>query len=155
MHIDWKDAYKTGNLQIDAQHMQWFSKANYFLEATDKESRTAAATKMYQYTRLHFQDEDRLMQQVNYPAAREHTRRHNDTLVHMHLLLEQIADDTLDMEKWRIFLSDLFLNHIGDADLKLAAFITSQKKAAKRNADGLGENYQLVPPVGIEPTSST
>jgi hemerythrin len=137
MRMDWKDTYKTGNPQIDAQHMQWFSKVGYFLDATNKESRTTAAMKMYQYTRLHFQDEDRLMQETNYPAAREHARRHNDTLVHMHLLLEQIANDTLDMEKWRVFLSDLFLNHIGDADLKLAAFITSQKRAAKRTADGI------------------
>jgi hemerythrin-like metal-binding protein len=137
MHIDWKDTYKTGNPQIDAQHMQWFNKANYFLEAADKESRTVAATKMYQYTHLHFQDEERLMQLIDYPAAKEHTRRHKDTLVHMRLLLEQIANDTLVMEKWQAFLEELFLHHIGNADLKLAAFITSQKKAAKRNADGI------------------
>jgi hemerythrin len=68
--------------------------------------------------------------------AREHTRRHNDALVHLQLLQEQIANDTLDLEKWRQFLVDLFLNHIGDADLKFAAFITSQKRVAKRSFEG-------------------
>jgi hemerythrin-like metal-binding protein len=148
MQIEWKDIYKTGNAQIDAQHVQWFSKANYFLEASDKESRSAAARKMYQYTRLHFQDEDRLMRSIDYPDAREHTRRHNDALVHMQLLLEQIAGDTLDMEKWRLFLADLFLNHIVGADLKLAAFITSQKRAAKRNSTGIDSQWGGAMPEG-------
>jgi hemerythrin len=101
---------------------------------------------MYQYTRLHFQDEDRLMQLMNYPMAREHTRRHNDTLVHIRLLLEQIEDDTLDLEKWRTFLEDLFLNHMGDADLKFAAFITSQKRAAKKNAGGVNSQWGILIP---------
>jgi hemerythrin-like metal-binding protein len=136
MRIEWKDTYKTGNAQIDAQHRQWFSKTNYFLEAPDQASRAVAAAKMVQYTRLHFQDEDRLMQSMGYPMAREHTRRHNDALVHLQLLQEQIANDTLDLEKWRQFLVDLFLNHIGDADLKFAAFITSQKRVAKRSFEG-------------------
>ena len=137
MRIEWKDSYKTGNAQIDAQHQQWFHKANYFLEATDQASRAVAAAKLFQYTRLHFRDEDILMQTMGYSMAREHTRRHNDALVHLQLLKEQIANDTLDRDKWRAFLSDLFLNHIGDADLKLAAFITSQKRAAKRSVGGL------------------
>ena len=137
MRIDWKDIYKTGNVPIDVQHKQWFNKVNYFLEAADKESRTVAAMKMREYTRLHFQHEEELMRLTNYPAAREHTRRHNDTLVHMRLLMEQIANDTLDMEKWRAFLLDLFGNHIADADLKLAAFVTSQKRAEKSSAGGV------------------
>lgn len=141
MRIEWKDTYKTGNAQIDAQHQQWFHKANYFLEATDQASRASAAAKLFQYTRLHFQDEDRLMQSMGYPMAREHTRRHNDALVHLQLLQEQIASNTLDMEKWRTFLSDLFLSHIGDADLKFAAFITSQKRAAKRSAGGVDSRW--------------
>ena len=148
MRIEWKDIYKTGNVQIDGQHMQWFNKVNYFLEATDKESRAVAAKKMCQYTQLHFQDEDQLMQLTNYPAAAEHTRRHNDTLVHMGLLLQQISNDTLDMEKWRAFLADLFLNHIADADLKLAAFITSQKRAAKRNSDRVDSPWTTAMPTG-------
>jgi hypothetical protein len=59
----------------------------------------------------------------------------------MQLLLEQIASDTLDLEKWRAFLADLFLSHIVGADLKLAAFITSQKRAAKRNTAGIDSQW--------------
>ena len=143
MRIEWKDTYKTGNAQIDSQHRQWFNKVNYFLEATNKASRAAAATKLCQYTRLHFQDEDRLMQLIGYPMAREHTRRHNDTMSHLNLLLEQIANNTLDVERWRAFLEDLFLKHIGDADLKFAAFITSQKRAAKKGFDGVDSQLGL------------
>ena len=143
MRIEWKDTYKTGNAQIDSQHRQWFNKVNYFLESTNKTSRAAAATKLCQYTRLHFQDEDRLMQLISYPMAREHTRRHNDAMVHLNLLLEQTSNDTLDVERWRVFLEDLFLKHIGDADLKFAAFITSQKRAAKKCLDGVDSQWGL------------
>jgi hemerythrin-like metal-binding protein len=131
VRIDWKESYRTGNAQMDAQHLQWFNQVNDFLKAPDRDSRSIAAKNLYHFTRLHFREEDQLMQLTLYPVAREHTRRHNDTLVHMRLLLEQIAHDTVDMEKWRAFLLDLFLHHITDADLKLAAFVTSQKKAAK------------------------
>lgn len=133
MQIDWNDSYKTGNLQIDRQHQQWFNKINYFLEATDKESRTVAALKMREYTRLHFEHEEVLMQLTQYPHAQEHTRSHVDTLKSMDALLAQIHSDQLDMEKWKVFLAHKFCHHIADADLKLAAFVTSQKRAEKRN----------------------
>ncbi len=31
MRIDWKDSYKIGNPDIDAQHEQWFVEINQFL----------------------------------------------------------------------------------------------------------------------------
>jgi len=132
MQIEWKDIYKTGNDPIDNQHRQWFNKVNYFLEATDKDGRFVAARKLLEYTRLHFEHEEELMRRTNYPDAKLHTRRHVETLIHMELLVEQVADEALVLEKWKEFLSELFRNHMGSEDLKLAAFVTCHKRALKK-----------------------
>jgi len=132
MQIEWKDIYKTGNDPIDNQHRQWFNKVNYFLEATDKDGRFVAARKLLEYTRLHFEHEEELMRRTNYPDAKLHTRRHVETLIHMELLVEQVADEALVLEKWKEFLSELFRNHMGSEDLKLAAFVTGHKRALKK-----------------------
>lgn len=135
MQVEWKDIYKTGNEPIDNQHRQWFNKVNYFLEASDKDSRCVAARKLHEYTRLHFEHEEELMRRMNYPDAKLHTRRHVETLIHMELLVKQVTDETLVIEKWKEFLSELFRNHIGTEDLKLAAFVTSHKRALKKKPD--------------------
>lgn len=136
MRIDWKNSYKTGNTKLDAQNQKWFDEVNCFLEAQDKPSRMLAAMKLREFTQLHFQEENRLMLNIHYPDTREHSLRHKNTLMHMDRLLQQLEHDTLDMEKCKLFLTDLFCTHVAHADLKLAAFVTAQKIAATRHARG-------------------
>ena len=136
MRIDWKDSYKTGNTKLDAQNQQWFDKVNCFFDAQDKPSCMLAAIKMREFTQLHFQEENRLMLNIHYPDTREHSLRHKDTLLHMDLLLQQLEHDALDMEKCKLFLTDLFYTHVAHVDLQLAAFVSAQRIAATRRARG-------------------
>ncbi len=34
MGIEWKDSYRIGDPEIDAQHQEWFGKINAFLSAS-------------------------------------------------------------------------------------------------------------------------
>jgi hemerythrin len=126
MGIEWKDAYKIGDPEIDAQHQAWFGKINDFLSASDKESLTICEMKMYQYTRVHFKHEETLMRSIDYPGLSDHISKHNELLSHLNGLSDQIANDTLDLVKWRNFLSAWLLNHIAVTDKALAKFVASK-----------------------------
>jgi hemerythrin len=125
MRIDWKDNYKIGNSDIDAQHEQWFEEINQFLEATDKESLVVCEMQMYRYTRVHFAHEEKLMKSISYPDLETHVRQHNELLAKLNEIAFQIADDTLDRQVWKKFLSNWLQNHIANTDTKLAAFVKS------------------------------
>ncbi len=123
MGIEWKDAYKIGDPEIDAQHQVWFAKINDFLTATGREALTLCEMKMYQYTRVHFKHEETLMRSINYPGLSDHVSKHNELLLRLNGIAEQIANDTLDLVKWRNFLSAWLLNHIAVTDKALAAYV--------------------------------
>jgi hemerythrin len=123
MRIEWRDSYKIGNAEIDAQHQEWFGKINGFLEATDQDSLVLCEMSMYQYTRVHFRHEETLMRSLKYPGMGDHVAKHNEMLSHLNAISEQIANFTLDRKKWKDFLSDWLLNHIATIDTQLAEFI--------------------------------
>jgi hemerythrin len=123
MKIDWNDSYKIGNAEIDAQHEQWFEEINHFLEASDKESLILCEMQMFRYTRLHFGHEENLMKSIGYPDTNAHRVQHFELLARLNEIAQQIADDTLDLQEWRDFLSNWLIKHIGTTDSKLAAYV--------------------------------
>ncbi len=80
---------------------------------------------MYRYTRVHFAHEEKLMKSINYPDLETHTRQHNLLLTRLNEIAFQIADDTLDRQAWKDFLSNWLLNHIANTDTKLAKFVAA------------------------------
>jgi hemerythrin len=126
--IEWKDSYKIGDAEIDAQHQVWFGKINDFLVATDKEALKLCEMKMYQYTRVHFKHEETLMRAINYSGLHEHIGKHNELLSHLNVISEEMTNDTLDLVKWRSFLSAWLLNHIAVTDKALAAFVEASER---------------------------
>jgi hemerythrin len=126
MTIEWKDRYRIGDPEIDAQHQAWFGKINDFLSANGKEALTLCEMKMYQYTRVHFKHEETLMRSINYPGLSDHISKHNELLSHLNGLSEQIANETIDLVKWRNFLSSWLIHHIAVTDQALASYIESE-----------------------------
>jgi len=134
MGIEWKDSYKIGDAEIDAQHQAWFGKINEFLSANDKEALTLCEMKLHQYTRVHFKHEETLMRSINYPGLREHVGKHNDLLLRLNVISDQIANDTLDLVKWRNFLSAWLLNHIAVTDKALVSHVEITEQEETRAA---------------------
>ena len=123
MRIEWKDSYKIGNADIDEQHTNWFEVINKFLDATGKESLNLCEMHMFNYTRFHFGHEEKLMKSIGYPDTQAHLLQHYALLTRLNDVSLQIADDTLDLQEWRDFLSDWLIKHIATSDTKLAAFV--------------------------------
>ncbi len=121
--IEWKSSYKIGDPTIDAQHQEWFLKVNRFLEATTKKDLKLFELQMHQYTRVHFAHEEKLMRSIGYPDIDDHIQRHKALTAKFAEVSEQIANDTLDINFWKSFLSDWLLSHIRHSDQKLAAYV--------------------------------
>lgn len=127
MTIEWRDAYKIGDREIDAQHREIFLKANAFLDALDKDVLTEYAMAFFQYTREHFKHEEALMRKLSYPALAGHVQQHNDLIERLNDIAANIANDELTYKKLESFLTDWLLGHIRTFDTKLAAYIGGKK----------------------------
>lgn len=123
MSLQWNDRYKIGDEEIDAQHQQLFRLVNTVLAAKDKETLTACAMALFQYTREHFAHEEQLMKRLQYPAMAGHLAQHESLITRLSEVAARIANGTLDHRVLEAFLSDWLLNHIATSDVKLAAYI--------------------------------
>lgn len=75
--IEWKDEYNLGNQEIDGQHQKLFRLANAALSEADREGVQWLIMELFQYTRLHFHDEEAFMRSRNYSGLREQQEQHN------------------------------------------------------------------------------
>jgi hemerythrin-like metal-binding protein len=123
MSIEWKDVYRIGDAEIDAQHEELFSKINKFLVANDRASQTASAMSLYQYTREHFKHEEDLMRRVNFPDIAPHVEQHNDLISRLNDVSLAIANGTLNKADLEAFLADWTKNHIRIFDTRIASFV--------------------------------
>ena len=123
MSLEWKDGYKIGHDEIDAQHQQLFKLVNTVLAAKDKATLTACAMALFQYTREHFAHEEALMKRLDYPAMAAHQAQHESLISRLNEVSARIANGTLDHQVLEVFLTDWLLNHIANSDIKLATYI--------------------------------
>ena len=123
MTIEWKDSYQVGDAMIDEQHQQLFKLANKILTAEDKAAQTLCAMQFYQYTREHFEYEESLMRQVNYPDYPGHIVWHNQLITRLNLASQYIEKGTLDKQDLEAFITDWALQHIPVHDAQLAAYL--------------------------------
>ena len=126
MSIEWKDDYKIGDAEIDAQHQELFSRVNRFLLASDTTSLIKCAVSMYKYTRQHFSHEESLMRQIRYPDMPRHVEEHNRLITRLNGVAGAIALEKLDKTTWESFLTDWLIGHIAASDAKLAAYVRAQ-----------------------------
>ncbi len=126
MSLEWNNAYKIGNVEIDAQHQEIFRLANNFLNATNKGSLSVCAMGFFKHTREHFKHEEDLMKSLNYPGLKEHLVQHSELISLLNDVAKSIADDSLEMTDLEAFLSAWLLGHIGTFDKSLAAYAKLQ-----------------------------
>lgn len=85
MGIQWDSAWNIGHSEIDSQHQRWVELFNELegaflskniLDIAVVQQNTFKA--ILDYTRFHFASEEKLMQEVAYPAAAGHWRLHKE-----------------------------------------------------------------------------
>lgn len=121
--IAWKDSYKIGDTLIDDQHQELFLRAADVIAATNRETQTLCALRLYQYARAHFSHEESLMQRLHYPDMAQHLKQHEMLINRLNEFCRNIAKDNLIKADLEDFIAHWLLNHIAAVDSQLAAYV--------------------------------
>ena len=123
--INWNDSYSVGNTEMDEQHKKLIELINDLILHSNAapESKIVNETlyELFKYTRYHFQDEEELMQNLNYPNLEEHKKSHKNFIYKISMFCMEVMDRkatvTEDILK---FLTNWIVEHtmLDDQDFK-------------------------------------
>ena len=132
--IDWKDEYSVGVYKLDSDHKKLFGFVNKLHEAM-KEGQAAKTTEgiineLLAYTKYHFGEEEKIMEEINYPGLPAHKNTHEMFISEVEKL-KQEADNGM-----AIFVSVKLVNTAIDW-LKDHILQMDKKYQAEMNARGI------------------
>ncbi|HID70673.1 MAG TPA: bacteriohemerythrin [Desulfobacterales bacterium] len=125
--IKWRDSYSVGVERFDQEHMLLVDLINeMFVIVRDKENISSlndAISKLINYTKIHFGDEQKALEKINYPQLEEHKVIHQKLLQQVGEFQERIK------EEGEVLRTDLYLfvrgwlvNHILTEDVKYSKY---------------------------------
>lgn len=126
MTMQWKDAYKIGQDDIDAQHRHLFELTNALIAAHDVPTLRKLIMQLYKHTREHFELEEALMHKLNFPGATAHTGYHNSLLRRLNAISQEVGQSRVNKLEVEQLMTDWALRHIPIDDALIAAFIAEQ-----------------------------
>jgi hemerythrin len=87
MKFQWDDRLSTGNSTIDGQHQELFRRINLLIEACRrgeaKEAIEEAINFLEMYLIEHFNAEEKLLRECNYPDYEAHAKEHSEFRGHV------------------------------------------------------------------------
>jgi hemerythrin len=129
--ITWSDHLTVGIEEIDQQHQKLVQLINglhnHMLAGDASEIMNKVLDRVIEYTGFHFQTEEQLMQEYDYPESEVHKHEHNE-LVNTAVALQNKlkgGNAHLTMETMH-FLQDWLQHHILGSDKKFADFLISK-----------------------------
>ncbi len=127
---EWGPLMETGIPVVDAQHKQLVRRLNELgLEMKKGRGRESVADLLAflrRYAKVHFDTEERLMRECDYPGIEEHLARHAEFRKDFEHHLEAFAGNpaersaTLDIHEW---MMSWLQQHVMSTDLKLADYM--------------------------------
>jgi len=129
----WMDTFSIDDEHTDNQHKKLVEIANDFYESLQRRQALSVVEsiiiRLYDYTKVHFADEEKLMESLNYPGLEEHHQTHID-------LIKKIDDELVKYEKDKAiypihdmcaFIKDWLVNHILGMDKKIEPYVLKTK----------------------------
>lgn len=130
MRIEWKDTYKIGDAEIDAQHEEMFKRINSFLGAADLSSQVEAVISLYQHTCAHFKHEENIMRRFSYLNIAAHIAQHEELITRLQQVTSSVADGSLSKVELKSFLSEWTSKHVNLSDAHLSGFLKFANRGA-------------------------
>ena len=126
--LTWNDSYSVKVDKMDEQHQKLFGLINSFYDEIGKQSQDKLIfdliAGMKDYTILHFNEEEQLMQQCNYPGLTEHKKEHADFISKVSDLEEKLKSGKMIISfEITNFLKDWIKKHIKESDQQYSAYI--------------------------------
>lgn len=131
IEITFDDSLITGNETIDTQHKELIDRIRNFVSSCEKGDGKIKAIQMLdylaEYTNYHFNAEEKLQEDVNYPGLKEHRDKHEEFKTNLDALYDffEEAEGPTDsfVEQVKINVVDWLFHHIKTFDRSVAEFI--------------------------------
>lgn len=131
MYAEFDESLVTGNELIDGQHKELIDKINKLVACCEQGGGKLEAIKMLdylsEYTDFHFNDEEKLQEEVSYPGIAEHKKQHADfkqAVSELHEMLEEEEGPSdAFVEAVNRNVIDWLYKHIKGFDCSVAAYI--------------------------------
>ena len=130
----WNRKFETGNEMVDSQHKELYVLVQKVLDidffADRKEKISTALGFLADYTVRHFQSEESLMDECNYPASAEHKKQHSDFVEEVSAFIKrfEVEGDKINLSQavnWLVV--DWLQEHIMGSDKELADYYKNFK----------------------------
>ena len=135
MKVEFDNSLVTGNEMIDGQHKELIGKIDKLVTCCQEGGEKMQAIKMLdylaEYTDFHFSAEEKLQEEVSYPAIEGHKAKHEEFKkavdeLHEMLVEEEGPTDAFVAAVEKNVVNWLF-DHIKNMDQALAAYIQENK----------------------------
>ena len=130
--MDWSDRYAVGVEIIDRQHQKLFRLIDQLargIQAGNSDATLMAVfDELADYTKTHFETEQRLMAAAAYPESPAHVAQHRELEGSLADLVEKArrGEPWVSLETMN-FLRHWLYHHIDDTDRQLAAFLKTRE----------------------------
>lgn len=131
-YVEFNNNLVTGNAEIDEQHKEWIDRINKLLGSCEggcgcKVEAIKMLDYMAEYADFHFQAEEKLQEEVQYPALDEHKKKHDEFRKAVGELYEMLQEEegptNAFVEAVRKNVVQWLLNHITSFDVSVASYI--------------------------------
>ena len=119
----WDEAYCVGSEMIDLQHKRLFELLSQLVDAQngrcDQEVVQHAVNSLYGYIRIHFDDEEQLMENLNFPGREQHHHQHNAFILAFDDLVNKQRQSINFLPELIAFMHKWLVTHVMNEDTQI------------------------------------
>jgi hemerythrin len=125
---EWTEKYTVGNPLVDAYHHIFFQMVDEFRTALAQQAPPAMEDRiafLVDYTLMHFDSEEKLMEKVGYPDMEAHKEQHRlfrEKMLELQRRYRHVPD-AVSAEEVLYLIQDWFSHHILGTDMDLKPFV--------------------------------
>jgi hemerythrin len=121
--IQWQDRWNSGNPTIDLRHQELIGMTNVFFDMVSKATHPHEIrehfTKIITHLELHFREEEKELEAVDYDCFQQHQTIHRRLLSELSTMQENIDSEKLDYRTYFVFLvGKVVIGHLLTEDTK-------------------------------------
>ena len=126
--VEWTEKYSVGNPLVDAYHHIFFQMVEEFRTVLAMEAPPAMEERiafLVDYTLMHFDSEEKLMEKVAYPDLEPHKEQHRQFREQMLELQRRYQEGTgaVSSEEVLYLIQDWFSHHILGTDMDFKPYV--------------------------------
>jgi hemerythrin len=131
--VEWTEKYSVGNPLVDAYHHIFFQMVEEFRTALIEQSPAAMEDRiafLVDYTLMHFDSEEKLMEKVGYPDLEPHKEQHHLFREKMVELQKRYLRDpgAVKAEEVLYLIQDWFSHHILGTDMEFKPYVQHENQ---------------------------